>query len=87
MWAYELSGQNRIFAVSESWDCFADSNDGSLAGSYHVIGRPIWGFVAGLTTKSFLNAAIFFPSAAHKHLLACFIVATARWNDGTLRCL
>ena len=59
MWAYELSGQNRIFAVSESWDSFADSNDGSLAGSYNVIGRPIWGFVAGLTTKSFLNAAFF----------------------------
>ena len=66
MWVYELSGQNRIFAVSETWDCFADSNDGSLAGSHHVMGRPIWDFVSGLTTKSFLNAAFFSVRSAHK---------------------
>jgi hypothetical protein len=56
---YELSSQNRIVSVSDSWDSFACSNGGEAALSHAVMGRPIWDFVSGLDTRSYLNALIF----------------------------
>lgn len=59
MFHCELSAQNRIVALSDNWDAGAGRCDkgGPLAQS--VMGRPIWDFVAGLETRSYLNALIF----------------------------
>ncbi|WP_264495102.1 hypothetical protein [Rhodobacter sp. KR11] len=56
---YELSAQNRILSVSDNWDPFARTNGGADALSHAVLGRPIWDFVSGLDTRSYLNALIF----------------------------
>lgn len=64
MRVYELSAQNRVLSVSDNWDRFARGNGGEGALSQVVMGRPIWDFVAGLETRSYLNALTFAARSA-----------------------
>jgi len=66
---YEISAQNRIMSVSENWDGFALANTGEGALSATVRGRPIWDFVGGLETRSYLNA-LFFAARRHRARVA-----------------
>ncbi len=61
---YELSSQNRIMAVSDNWDPFARGNGGAAALAHAVMGRPIWDFVSGVDTRSYLNALFFAARSA-----------------------
>ena len=52
---YVLDHRDRIISVGEAWDHFADENGGMNVSSKDVIGRPLWDFVAGDTTRMWLE--------------------------------
>lgn len=52
---YVLDNRDRIISVGEAWDHFADENGGMNMSSKDVIGRPLWDFVAGDTTRMWLE--------------------------------
>lgn len=56
---YELDHENFVMGTGDDWDDFADANNGEGAKEKHVISRPIWDFVDGDETASFLNAIFF----------------------------
>lgn len=51
--SYDLSVQNRIVGLDGDWD------RQSQGMGQAVMGRPIWDFVVGLDTRSYLNALLF----------------------------
>lgn len=52
---YVLDNRDLIVAVGEAWDHFADENGGTNVSSKDVIGRPLWDFVVGNTTRMWLE--------------------------------
>lgn len=54
---YILSRSNEILSVGEGWDDLAAKHGGPVASE--VIGRPLFDFVAGAETVSYLNAIFF----------------------------
>ena len=55
---YWIDEKDVIFRVSGPWDDFALENNGERACSEFVLGKPIWSFIFGETTKTWLNAII-----------------------------
>ncbi|MCG8512491.1 MAG: hypothetical protein MI741_25035 [Rhodospirillales bacterium] len=56
--AYRIDHEDRIQSVSGPWDKFALENDGDSVCAADVQGRPIWDFVTGDITKSWLHTLI-----------------------------
>ncbi|MGG7567796.1 hypothetical protein ACQ5SO_16715 [Rhodovulum sp. DZ06] len=54
-----LDPQDRVQAVGGAWDMAARLNGGEGAFAEEVLGRPIWAFVSGDETRSYLNALFF----------------------------
>jgi hypothetical protein len=50
---YKLDEEDLIKDVSEGWDAFALRNNGKEACKEHVVGRPIYGCIAGGEVESF----------------------------------
>lgn len=48
---YVIDAQDKITAVGESWDEFADANDGSRLATADVLGRSLWDFIADAPTR------------------------------------
>lgn len=48
---YAIDARDRLLSVSNSWLSFAAENDAPELTREHVIGRPIWDFVAGARTR------------------------------------
>jgi hypothetical protein len=55
---YELSEDDRILAVCDGWDDFGRANNASKLGA-DVIGYPIWQFISGQDTRSYMNSIFF----------------------------
>jgi hypothetical protein len=55
---YELDAENRVRAVSDDWDRFAASNDGSGARAGRVVGRPLARFIEGDGPRMLMEAAL-----------------------------
>lgn len=49
--AYQLDARDRITFVSPEWLAFAGENDAPDLTVAHVVGRLVWGFVAGPTVQ------------------------------------
>tara|TARA_R110000868_G_scaffold237132_9_gene491683 strand:- start:79182 stop:79736 length:555 start_codon:yes stop_codon:yes gene_type:complete len=56
---YDLSKDDRILAVCDGWDAFGMANGGSKFAT-DVIGYPVWNFISGLDTRSYMNSIFFF---------------------------
>ena len=56
---YDLSAENRITAVSSTWDAVAIENGGFNCVAKKVIGRNILDFVSGFQTQTYVNALLF----------------------------
>lgn len=52
---YCLDNKNIIVSVSNNWNNFAEENDGLSIFSENVIGKSIWDFISGNTTKMWLD--------------------------------
>lgn len=58
--AYVLDNRHRIVSVSGAWDEFADENGGVTVSVADVCGRELWDFVAGDTTRMWLETVFQF---------------------------
>jgi len=47
---YRIDAADRLTAVSEAWDAFANDNNGADATAASVLGRPLWDFISDATT-------------------------------------
>lgn len=47
---YRVNHLDEIVSVNEAWDAFAADNCGAHLTAPHVIGRPLWDFIADRTT-------------------------------------
>jgi hypothetical protein len=54
--SYRIDGDDRIVSVGGAWDSFVRENEGASILSMQVQGRSIWDFVAGETTRMWLEA-------------------------------
>lgn len=54
-----LDEANRFLYVGGDWDGFAEANGGQAAAGAAIGGRPVFDFVQGFETRTFLNAALF----------------------------
>lgn len=68
MTSYSIDLSGRILAVGGMWDDFALANGGARSRAIHVVGRPLWEFVAGTETVRFLKS-VFFWARHHRMTL------------------
>ena len=56
---YWLDSKNRIVKTSLSWDNFAEDNEACMSAySSHVIGKSLFSFISGDTTRMFIESLI-----------------------------
>lgn len=48
---YRLNDRDEIVFVNEAWDAFASANSAEHLTATHVLGRPLWEFIADGTTR------------------------------------
>jgi hypothetical protein len=53
---YWLDKNNMIIKLSDSWDSFAIENDGDVLSGQSVIGKKIWDYIQGNTTRMWMDA-------------------------------
>jgi hypothetical protein len=52
---FDIDESDRICAVSANWDHIAAQQNGSSVTAAHVLGKSVWGFVAGNDTRSYFE--------------------------------
>lgn len=57
--SYKLDKDDIIVSVGDAWNDFAAENNSPSAFSSNVVGRNLWQFIAGVQTRSYLNAIFF----------------------------
>ena len=55
---YWINAEDTIIAVGAAWDSFAGENSGQDVVSDRVVGRSLWEFIAGDTTKMWLSSIL-----------------------------
>lgn len=55
---YWIDAEDRLIKVSETWDTFAENNDGRAVVSEAVIGKRLWQFVTGDITRMWVETVI-----------------------------
>ncbi|KMW56490.1 hypothetical protein AIOL_001444 [Candidatus Rhodobacter oscarellae] len=60
MISYRLDKSNVILSLKGDWDAFSTQNGGPSNSAERYVGRPLWDFVSGFETQSFLNTLTFF---------------------------
>ncbi|MDX6769184.1 MAG: hypothetical protein SF051_06600 [Elusimicrobiota bacterium] len=48
---YHVDARDELVFVNPQWDRFASENDGQAFLSHLVLGRPLWDFIADITTR------------------------------------
>lgn len=69
--SYELSEDDRILAVGDGWDTFGAGNNAGKLG-VDIIGYPIWNFISGQDTRSYMNSIFFFCRSQSRSLSALY---------------
>jgi hypothetical protein len=55
---YEIDGDDRIVAVSPSWDRFALANDAAHVTEAHVVGSSLWDWIVDFVTRQLYTAIL-----------------------------
>lgn len=56
--SYWLDKDDAITGVSGSWDYFALENDGNGVNSSEIIGKPVWSFISGESSRMWLESLL-----------------------------
>lgn len=60
MRTYQLDRSDKLIALDGDWDAFGSENGGPQDARDAYLGQPLWDFVTGFQTQSYLNSLFFF---------------------------